>query len=259
MLRGAGPAPPPSAAGGGHVPAEHDPRGQRGSPAAAPEGRARAPCATYARRANVRRLRGEERADKTCLFHHFHPKSIMPSSPIDLREHLDHGRADPGAARLPRAAGPTMPPRTRIVAPFRPFSACARLHGQQRASGKQRTLSTSSWPWFVLARAPPRRGREELEAQKHAAGGCSACRRASSEVVPRIRAPRAARTRRRIEVGVLLGTAGRPPRRDLAVLCQPPEPLTAAILKFRSWDSSFYCRRRCRLFKRHREARRGPH
>ena len=153
----------------------------------------------------MRRLRGEERADKTCLFHHFHPKSIMPSSPIDLREHLDHGRADPGAARLPRAAGPTMPPRTRIVAPFRPFSACARLHGQQRASGKQRTLSTSRWPWFVLARTPPRRGREEPEAQKHAAGGRSACRRASSEVVPRIRAPRAARTRRRIEVGVLLG------------------------------------------------------
>ncbi len=108
MLRGAGPAPPPSAAGGGHVPAEHDPRGQRGSPAAAPERRARAPCATYARRANVRRLRGEERADKTCLFHHFHPKSIMPSSPIDLREHRDHGRADPGAARLPRAAAPTI-------------------------------------------------------------------------------------------------------------------------------------------------------
>ena len=201
----------------------------------------------------MRRLRGEERADKTCLFHHFHPKSIMPSSPIDLREHLDHGRADPGAARLPRAAGPTMPPRTRIVAPFRPFSACARLHGQQRASGKQRTLSTSRWPWFVLARTPPRRGREEPEAQKHAAGGRSACRRASSEVVPRIRAPRAARTRRRIEVGVLLGTAGRPPRRDLAVLCQPPEPLTAAILKFRSWDllsvvagpttfAAFFCR-----------------
>ena len=171
MLRGAGPAPPPSAAGGGHVPAEHAPRGQRGSPAAAPERRARAPCATYARRANVRRLRGEERADKTCLFHHFHPKSIMPSSPIDLREHRDHGRADPGAARLPRAAAPTMPPRTRIAASFRPCSACARRRGQQRASGKQRTLSTSSWPRFVHARAPPRRGREEPEAHNRAAGG----------------------------------------------------------------------------------------
>ena len=224
MLRGAGPAPPPSAAGGGHVPAEHDPRGQRGSPAAAPARRARAPCATCARRANVRRLRGEERADKTCLFHHFHPKSIMPSSPIDLREHRDHGRADPGAARLPCAAEPPMPPRTRIVASFWPFSACARLHGQQRASGKQRTLSTSSWPWFVLARAPPRRGREEPEAQKLVAGGCSARRRASSEVVPRIRAPRAARTRRRIEVDVLLGTAGWPPRRARAVLQQSLGP-----------------------------------
>ena len=171
----------------------------------------------------------------------------------------DHGHADPGAARLPRAAAPAIPPRTRVAAPYRSCSACARPREQQRASGKRRALRTTSWPWFVLARAPPRLGREALEAQKHAAGGRSACRRASSEVVPRIRAPRAARTRRRIEVGVLLGTAGRPPRRDLAVLCQPPEPLTAAILKFRSWDSSFYCRRRCRLFKRHREARRGPH
>ena len=174
MLRGAGPAPPPCAAGGGHVPAEHDPRGQRGSPAAAPEGRARAPCATYARRANVRRLRGEERADKTCLFHHFHPKSIMPSSPIDLREHRDHGRADPGAARLPRAAAPTIPPRTRITAVFRPCSACARRRGQQRAPVKLRALSTTSWPRFVLARAQPLRGRGALEAHNHAARGCSA-------------------------------------------------------------------------------------
>lgn len=58
--------------------------------------------------------------------------------------------------------------------------------------------------------AAPRR--EELEVENHTAGGCSACRRAPSEAVPRIRAPRAARTRRRIEVDALLGTAGWPPR-----------------------------------------------
>ena len=53
--------------------AEHAAGGQRGVPATAPGRRARAPCATYARRPNVRRWRGEERADKSCLFHHFIP------------------------------------------------------------------------------------------------------------------------------------------------------------------------------------------
>ena len=110
--------------------AEHAAGGQRGVPATAPGRRARAPCATYARRANVRRLRGEERADKTCLFHHFHPKSIMPSSPIDLREHLDHGRADPGAARLPRAVPPQpaiTAARARIGASLASCFTCARV------------------------------------------------------------------------------------------------------------------------------------
>lgn len=119
----------------------------------------------------------------------------------------DHGHADPGAARLPRAAAPAIPPRTRVAAPYRSCSACARPREQQRASGKRRALRTTSWPWFVLARAPPRHGREEVEAQIHAAGGCSACWRASSDVVRRICAPRAARTRRIMEVDVLLCTA----------------------------------------------------
>ena len=68
----------------------------------------------------------------------------------------DHGHADPGAARLPRAAAPAIPPRTRVAAPYRSCSACARPREQQRASGKRRALRTTSWPWFVLARAPPR-------------------------------------------------------------------------------------------------------
>ena len=129
VLRGPCLAPPSHAAGGGQALAEHAARGQRGAPATAPVRRVRVPRATYARGVNVRRWRGEERADKTCSFHQFHPGFDRSSSPSTLP--CDHrspcpSRADSGTARLLYAAAPTVPSRARVVASCALFYACAR-------------------------------------------------------------------------------------------------------------------------------------
>ena len=138
-------------------------------------GAARATCARLGR--GGRWFNGNEGC-KYFSFNHFIPESIVPSSPSALLSgsvstSIAAAQIQVQLASLAplRRAAPTPPHRTRIAALFRPCSACARRRGQQRASGKQRTLSTSSWPWFVHARAPPRRGREEPEAHNRAAGG----------------------------------------------------------------------------------------
>ena len=138
-------------------------------------GAARATCARLGR--GGRWFNGNEGC-KYFSFNHFIPESIVPSSPSALLSGsvstsiaAAQIQVQLASLALLRRAAPTPPHRTRIAALFRPCSACARRRGQQRASGKQRTLSTSSWPWFVHARAPPRRGREEPEAHNRAAGG----------------------------------------------------------------------------------------
>jgi hypothetical protein len=64
-------------------------------------------------------------------FHHAHLEFQLPElaeQPSErLRERLDRGRANPGAARLPRAAAPVFPARTRIMASFGCWFAPARV------------------------------------------------------------------------------------------------------------------------------------
>ena len=57
----------------------------------------------------------------------FHPPELAEQPPERLRERLDRGHANPGAARLPRAAAPVFPARTRIMASFGCWFAPARV------------------------------------------------------------------------------------------------------------------------------------
>ena len=113
----------------------------------------------------------------------------------DLRERLDRAAQIPGVSRLPRASVPIFLARSRITAPFRSSSACARYLKQQHVPVKRRALRMPSWSWLALARAQPFRGRGGLEAHQHAVRGCSARSRAPSELLPCIRVLGAARTR----------------------------------------------------------------